>query len=564
MTSSQNQNLIAAIETTQSNQTISLNEKAQNLLSYANEKRKDGVFTDVIIKVDEFQFPANRMILSCFSKYFETTFNSKMKEQYEGSIQLSGFDPDVVKMLIDYMYAEEIVITSDNVDQVLRAADYMLLTDVKECCLKFLVQNLTEENCLIAFTLFKLYSDSTPNQVYEFIERNFDCVFEQEMFKKFSENDLNVLFEKILSRVNQKSAFYAVAGWVSFNEQERAADFVKLFKQINCFQISEKDLREILEHRYVKNDLFCKNAVLETVVKKNEELRESENDSTIFCVGGSNKTDSNKTTVVEIHSLYVKSNLSFPSLLDNVSWHCVVKIDQFVYCIGGAINDISLNSTNKVYCLDLNASEVKWNEVASMKKNRSGHASAIFKGNIVVTGGNLEGGDLVELYDIKQDSWKLLEKMNNDRIGHELVVHDGDLYAVGGKSQEAITKSAEKLSELNENWQSVNPMKTPRFRFAAVNCREAIYVIGGKSTKPAEQSVEIYSSKSKQWSFTGNLNIERWGHSACVFRGRIFILGGWDKTSTTRKEMESYDTKTESWSLAGDKIDVTGHALLVV
>ena len=560
MTSSQNQNLIAEIETNQSNQALSLNEKAQNLLLYANEKRKDGVFTDVTIEVDESQFRVNRMVLSCFSEYFESMFNAETREHYEGSVQLPGFDPEAVKMLIDYMHAEEIVITCDNVVHVLHAANYMLLTDVKEFCLKFLVQNLTVENCLNVFTLFETYSDLTPNQVFEFIERNFDCVFEQEKFKIISKTDLNVLFEKILSRLNQKSAFYAVAGWVSYNEQERNnADFVKLFKQINCFQISEKDLKEILEHRYVKNDLFCKNVVLEAFVKKNEELKESENDSTIFCIGGSNMT-----SVVEIHDLRVKSNLSFPPLLFNVSWHCVVKIDQSVYCIGGAVNDISSNSTNKVYRLDLSASEVKWNEVACMKKNRSGHASAIFKGNIVVTGGDFDKGDSVELYDIKLDSWKFLEKMNIDRSGHELVVYDGDLYAVGGKSQETIIRSAEKLSELNKNWQSVNPMKTPRFRFAAVNCRKAIYVIGGKSTNTVEQSVEIYNSKSKQWSFTGNLNIERWGHSACVFRGRIFVLGGWDKVSATRKEMESYDTETKRWSLAGDKIEVTGHALLVV
>ena len=57
--------------------------EAFRLLKYANENRLLGFFNDVTIKVQNKIFPANRMVLSCYSKFFEKTFQVEMKKKYE-------------------------------------------------------------------------------------------------------------------------------------------------------------------------------------------------------------------------------------------------------------------------------------------------------------------------------------------------------------------------------------------------------------------------------------------------------------------------------------------------
>ena len=54
-----------------------------NVLQYANEKRNQGTFNDVIIEADTETIAANRMILSCYSRFFEGMFNLEMKEKYQ-------------------------------------------------------------------------------------------------------------------------------------------------------------------------------------------------------------------------------------------------------------------------------------------------------------------------------------------------------------------------------------------------------------------------------------------------------------------------------------------------
>ena len=87
---------------------VNFDERARELFVFVNRKRKAGSFHDISIQVENEQFPANKVVLSCFSKFFETMFDIKMQERYQDVIKTEGFDNKVVKMLIDFMYGEEI------------------------------------------------------------------------------------------------------------------------------------------------------------------------------------------------------------------------------------------------------------------------------------------------------------------------------------------------------------------------------------------------------------------------------------------------------------------------
>ena len=78
------------------------------LLQYANNKRVDGDFNDVTIQAGAESISANRMVLACYSKFFESMFLSQLKEKYQNTVKIKTFDGIAVKHIIEYIYTGSI------------------------------------------------------------------------------------------------------------------------------------------------------------------------------------------------------------------------------------------------------------------------------------------------------------------------------------------------------------------------------------------------------------------------------------------------------------------------
>ena len=105
-----------------------------NVLQCTNDKRNKGTFNDVTIEVGTETSAANRMILSCCSRFFEEMFDLEMKEKYHDAVQISGFNGKAVKALIDFMYSGEVTIKNENVMDLLAASNYLQVGEVKQFC----------------------------------------------------------------------------------------------------------------------------------------------------------------------------------------------------------------------------------------------------------------------------------------------------------------------------------------------------------------------------------------------------------------------------------------------
>ena len=89
-------------------------------------------FNDFTIKVQNKTFPANRMVLSCYSKFFEKTFQVEMKEKYENSVTIHNMSTKSMQTIIDFIYTGKIVIDNESVIDLLSAADYLFVDEVKQ------------------------------------------------------------------------------------------------------------------------------------------------------------------------------------------------------------------------------------------------------------------------------------------------------------------------------------------------------------------------------------------------------------------------------------------------
>ena len=113
--------------------------KGPTVLQYAIEKRNQGAFNDVTVEAGIETIAANRMILSCCSRFFEGMFDLEMKEKYQHDlVEINGHDGKAMKALIDF--------DNENVMDLLAASDYLQLYEVKQFYFDFLKSILSSDN----------------------------------------------------------------------------------------------------------------------------------------------------------------------------------------------------------------------------------------------------------------------------------------------------------------------------------------------------------------------------------------------------------------------------------
>ena len=479
-------------------------ENAVTLQQYANNKRIADQFNDVTVVAGSERIAANRLVLACYSKFFESMFLSPLKERYQTEVEIQKFDGKIVRALIDFMYSGKINIHNANASQLIAVADFLQMDDVKQFCFEFLEENLTVENCLEMLLFATQYNcPSALKTTYKLIGDNFDQIAQTNNFKDLSKPALECLIsELIFSKVSPSTVCNSILSWTQ-QKESRKESFPELFLRLNLKALSLQFLEEVGSREpLIKDNNDCLNAVMLSIFAKLKV-----NDSNllkILCVNGVNDY-----SVSEVYSSTGDTKRIYPQVPNKPQEHCLVKQDDFVFCIGGQCNEGPVEKTNKVYQLNLSEPNLQWREMPPMIVARKYFGAALYNGSLVVNGGdpNLK---TTEVFDAGLKRWKYVAATNKPRAYHALVAAEGSLFAIGGwNSQSTKTvSSVEKLDDLNGQWREVQSMNTLRRLLPAVFCQGFIYAIGGYSTK-TEKTVEKYDVGENTWTYVGSMNVER-------------------------------------------------------
>ena len=368
-------------------------------------------------------------------------------------------------------------------------------------------------------------------------------------FKQLSKSALVSLISNFnLSVVKQSSVYNAILSWTQ-EDESRKVDFTELFHLIKLPSLSIEFFDEVVSKEpLVKGSTVCLSALTSGVIAKFKvDLPKVYK---ILCVNGIGEH-----LVFNVYSgtgNISKANASVPNKPEN---HCLLKLDDFVYCIGGYPTKLSTGTTNKVYCLDLSESNLRWKEVASMSESRSDFGAVVCNGCLVVNGSGVHF-KTTEVYRPELNRWTNIAPTNRPRRYHQLVTVGGTLFAIGGHDNNGRS-SMERLDDMKGQWRMVQSMNTPRYSFAAVACQGYFYAIGGYSTV-REKTVEKYDPGNNTWIYVSSMNIERTQHAACVLQGKIYVIGGHNASGQVVKTIEFYDPELDQWTI----VEKTEHKCL--
>ena len=540
------------------------------VLEFANENRKHGYFVDVTVLVGSFKLPANKLVLSCCSKRFEKMFKSERR--HEETISVSAVDGESVKTLIDFMYSGVININNENVLQLLAAADYLQMDNVKEFCAEFLESFVSSASYITILDVANLHRlETLQKRIYQTISTEFDEFVQTENFRSLSKTELKCCISNIeRAQVNEVSVYQAIIAWIKCKEQTRAENFCELFKMIHLEKLPRQFLKfNVFAERLVFGNPDCANLVMASLFTRLDIETKAKDASKILSIGGYETPGK----VIEVFNCDGKEPTNYPDLVEDTCLGWALKYRDHIYYIYDSIRDRNNRLVKKDGILQIKINSnilAAINLASSMNTSRAFAAAAVYCDALIVSGGeNAFQTKLstAECYLPELKKWKYIASTNIAKRCNVLVTCEGCLYDIGGESASNLLSAVERLDGLEKKWEMVQPMFTPREGHAAVAYNGQIYAIGGGSNPLMRRlkSVEKYDPSSNKWTFVKEMNFTREGHVACVLRDKIYVVGGIDAQDQYVREIECYDPDKDTWSITGvTPVDLFNHALVVV
>ena len=231
-------------------------------------------------------------------------------------------------------------------------------------------------------------------------------------------------------------------------------------------------------------------------------------------------------------------------------------IGDNIYVIGGFDKSGKILDTVEVY----NIKNDSWKTVAPLPQPLHHTAASSFNDKIYVIGGYTNDTIIINrvpsaklfIYDLNNDTWTEGSPMPTARGALTAVFIDGILYAIGGEGESGVMNINEAYNPKTNNWVSKSPMPTPRHHVASAVVDGNVYVIGGRvqgvSPITNVNVNEMYNPKEDKWITLEPMPSNRSGISAASINNTttIYVFGGEDITKTYNNN-EKYDVKNNKW-----------------
>ncbi|ELU00046.1 hypothetical protein CAPTEDRAFT_106756, partial [Capitella teleta] len=211
--------------------------------------RENEAMTDVTLKLpDESTIACHKLILMAASSFFESMFQSGLKESIDNYVKLEFTDSDTIRALVEYIYSGEIEVNKENVQTLVAASEFLFLEDLKANCddyLATLIQSSNHQDLRDfgqKFNLKKLLSST-----HEFYLSHFQEMIETPSFTNLTEEELVALVSD--DRLNAKSedmVFESVVQWVKEDPEQRKEAFPRIAPLIRFPLCTQKTLTKIV------------------------------------------------------------------------------------------------------------------------------------------------------------------------------------------------------------------------------------------------------------------------------------------------------------------------------
>ena len=395
------------------------------------------------------------------------------------------------------MYTSMLRIKESTVDSLCYASRLLQLDRVEKACCKFILNNLTPQNCLHYLQFGETHDyPQLRAKCLDHAAQNFAEVAHTPQFLELGTADLTGIIQSSkLSAQSQQDVLEATLLWVNKEPSTRQVELFPLLDSIkeHTFPLQEdENVQEILNSpkTNAENVVRSLKACFEKLHLKHEEKRRKER----------SESDSSGEPTPPTAGLKPQRKVHFQLEEDCDTPSKLPESEQ-----------------------QPQQQEVKCKKSRS-EKNRHQKTSVIIAAGGITDQSNTSS---VEKYDPKKGNWAAATALPQKKSHAALVSSGQKIYSIGGYNGTKRLSSVEVFSPQLGKWSNAAPMPTARSGFgAAVDSKGRIYCIGGYSGSQDLSDVDIYDPDLDKWIPGPRLNQRRSYVQAAAVGDSIYAVGG--------------------------------------
>ncbi|TRY82274.1 hypothetical protein DNTS_009376 [Danionella cerebrum] len=492
-----------------------------NLMCSMNNLRKQGILCDVVLVVEGKHIRAHRVVLAGASHFFNLMFTTSMMEAKNHEVELGGAEPEIIELLVEFIYTARISVNSNNVQSLLSAANQYQVEPVKKMCVEFLREQVDATNCLGISSLAEcLNCPELKVAADDFIHQHFTDVYKMDEFLQ----------------LDVKQIYDAAVRWLKYDVLNRQRFIVDILGKVRFPLISKNFLSKTVQGEgLLQNNPECLKMVISGMryhllsPEDREELGESsrprrkKNDYRIALFGGSQPQSCRYFNPKDFSWTDIRCPFEKRRDAASVFW------DNVVYILGGS----QLFPIKRMDCY--NVVKDSWYSRLGPPTPRDSLAACASEGKIYTSGGSEVGQESIfkhcpghRCYDTRTETWKTKPNMLISRCSHGSVEANGQIYVCGGSLGTNVSgrvlNDCEVYDPVTDQWRVLCGMREAH-GLDSVEYLE----IGGSEWKPAAPMP--WRGMTVKCAAVGSV---------------IYVLAGFQGVGRLGHIMEYY-TETDKW-----------------
>uniref|UniRef100_A0A3B3QKP3 Kelch-like family member 7 n=1 Tax=Paramormyrops kingsleyae TaxID=1676925 RepID=A0A3B3QKP3_9TELE len=498
-----------------------------SIMGMMNNLRKQRTLCDVILVVQGKHIPVHRVVLAAASHFFNLMFTTNMLESTSYEVQLKNVEPEIIELLVEFIYTARISVNSNNVQSLLDAANQYQIEPVKKMCVEFLKEQVDASNCLGISVLAEcLDCPDLKVAADDFIHQHFTEVYKMDEFLQLDVKRVTHLLHQDTLTVRAEDQIYdAAVRWLKYDEPNRQQHIVDILSKVRFPLVSKNFLSKTVQ--------------AEPLIQDNPECLK-------MVIGG-----------MRYHLLSPEDREE----LGESSRPRRKKHDYRIALFGGS---------QPQSCRYFNPKEYSWTDIRCPFEKRRDAASVFWDNVVYILGGSqLFPIKRMDCYNVVKDSWYSKLGPPNPRDSLAACASTGKIYTSGGSevgtnpahsgrpfwSHDSLPRtrpspgnSALSLFECydtrTESWQNKPSMLMPRCSHGMVEANGLIYVCGG--SLGGLDSVEYYDISSNEWRPASPMPWKGVTVKCAAVGSVIYVLAGFQGVGRLAHILEYY-TETDKW-----------------
>ncbi|NXV81729.1 KLH10 protein, partial [Atlantisia rogersi] len=525
-----------------------------------NDLRLEGKLCDVIISVNGVEFNAHKNILCTCSHYFRALFTSNWNNAEKTVYKIPGTTPEMMSLIIEYAYTRTLLVTAENVESLLAAADQFNIMGIIRLCCEFLQSQLSLENCIgICRLTDYYYCPDLREAAYMFIFHNFEEIAKVSTeFLDLSIDELQYIIGKDELNAKQEDVvFEAIVRWITHNPQNRKQHIAVLLSKVRlALMPAEYFMSRVKTHNYVKDNEDCKLLIINTLTEMynlnmygpsysdltNPLSRPRLPYAILFAIGG--WSGGSPTNAIETYDTRADKWVNVTCEEQSpVAYHGTVYLKGFIYIIGGFDSMDYFNSVKRFDPL-----KKTWQQVAPMHARRC-YVSVTILNDCIYAMGGFDGYtrlNTAERYEPETNQWTLIAPMHEQRSDANATTLNEKVYICGGFNGNECLITAEVYDTTTGQWTFIAPMRSRRSGVGVIAYGDEVYAVGGFDGANRLRSAEAYNPVANTWRMIPTMFNPRSNFGIEVVDDLLFVVGGYNGFSTTFN-VECYDEKANEW-----------------